>query len=198
MTLLGLAGGIGSGKSYIAHLLSTNLGIPVYDSDSHAKQLNNTDPFIRKGLTQMAGPQVYGADGQLQRHVLAHYIFSDPSHAAQVNALVHPAVWADFQQWAATQHSPIVALESGILFESGFASHMHRILLVDAPTEVRVARAMQRDKATREQILARIAQQHTAQYLDQCDWVITNHQATDQQLLQQLASIKEQIETQHI
>ena len=106
MKLLGITGGIGSGKSYVSRLLSEHWGIPVYDCDAAAKRLEEDDAQLRSALTQLAGPQVYDAEGHLQRRVLAAYIFGDATHAQAVNALVHPTVRRDLEQWLARQTAP--------------------------------------------------------------------------------------------
>ena len=99
MKRLGITGGIGSGKSYIANMLRDELRVPVYDCDARAKCLNEEDPQIREALTELVGPEVY-RDGRLVKPVLAAYLFQDESHAAQVNAIVHPATATDLICWA--------------------------------------------------------------------------------------------------
>ena len=92
MTLLGITGGIGSGKSFVARLLTRHFGVPVYDCDAAAKRLENDDPALRAALTSVVGPEVYDAQsGKLVRPVLARFLFADEEHAAVVNHIVHPA-----------------------------------------------------------------------------------------------------------
>ena len=190
MILLGITGGIGSGKSYISRLLTKHFGIPVYDCDSQAKRLNDEDPTIRQQLIALVGPHVYAPSGHLQKEALANYLFADAQHAARVNAIIHPAVMADLRNWASQQQSRVVAVESAILYESGFNNAVDYVLFVDAPSEIRLRRAMQRDSAQRPQIEARMAQQHTCENLSRADFVIENDGATnDQQLVCQLAQI---------
>lgn len=159
MKRLGVTGGIGAGKSYVCRLLADSYGLPVYDCDREAKRLNQEDPYIRQRLLEMVGSGVYAADGTLNRPLLASYIFGHPSHLQAVNALVHPRVMADFLQWADRQEAPVVVMESAILHSSGFARKMDRVLCVDAPMELRIARVMERDHCSREQVLARIHSQ---------------------------------------
>lgn len=190
MILLGITGGIGSGKSYISRLLTKHFGIPVYDCDSQAKRLNDEDPTIRQQLIALVGPHVYDPSGHLQKEALANYLFADAQHAARVNAIIHPAVMADLRNWASQQQSRVVAVESAILYESGFNNAVDYVLFVDAPSEIRLRRAMQRDSAQRPQIEARMAQQHTCENLSRADFVIENDgAANDQQLVCQLAQI---------
>ncbi len=159
MIKLAITGGIGSGKSYVARQMSQLLGIPVYDSDSNAKRLNEESPRIHQGLTDMVGCDVYDADGHLNKSMLASFIFANEENARKVNALVHPIVMEDFLCWASRQTTPVVAIETALLAESGIDKVVDKVIRVDAPLETRILRAMQRDGATREQILARMARQ---------------------------------------
>lgn len=158
---IGITGGIGSGKSYVSAILSSQFGIPVYNCDAEAKRLNNESTEIREALIQLVGPQVYAPDGTLQKAILAAYLFASAEHASQVNAIVHPVVARDFQQWADSQSGtmPIVAMESAILLESGFDRLVDIVINVSAPHELCLSRAMQRDGATRQAIEQRMAQQ---------------------------------------
>ena len=186
MIRLGITGGIGSGKSYVARLLSDELGVPVFDCDAQAKRLSDEDPLIREALTRLVGPQVYDC-GRLVRPVLAAYLFQSEEHAAKVNAIIHPAVHAHFLRWQQEHEGqPLVALESAILYESGFNRFVDRILFVRASEPLRIQRAMQRDGASRQQIEQRISRQHAQLYEPLADYVIDNEAATRAELLSQL------------
>ena len=193
MILFGITGGIGSGKSYVAHLLHSHWDIPVYDCDAEARRLENEDPLLREALVKAVGPEVYDAQsGQLVRPVLARFLFADDENAAVVNRIVHPAVQRDLRRWAESQPSRLLAVESAILYESGFDVMVDRVIFVNAPLEVRLQRAMQRDGASREQIAARMARQDSARYLKNAHYLIHNGAyATEQDLLDQLALIPE-------
>ena len=134
------------------------LGIPVYNCDNEAKRLNNTHPTIRKELCELVGKDLY-PDGILDKASLAAYLFASPEHAAQVNAIVHPTVMDDFQQWKSRQDSPWVGIESAILYESNFAHLADKVIAVYAPEQLRIARARRRDNAPAEAIRQRIARQ---------------------------------------
>jgi dephospho-CoA kinase len=188
MKRLGITGGIGSGKSYIADMLRNELRVPVYDCDARAKCLNEEDPQIREALTELVGPEVY-RDGRLVKPVLAAYLFQDESHAAQVNAIVHPAVHRDFLRWEQEQDAGLVALESAILYESGFHRFMDKVLFVRASEPLRIRRAMERDGASREQIEQRIRMQHTQDFESQADYVIDNENTSRSDLIFQLEKI---------
>ena len=182
---IGITGGIGSGKSYVSNLLRQKFDIPVYDCDAEAKRLTTTDEEIRRKLIQLVGPEVY--DGQeLNRKRLADYLFADPEHASKVNAIIHPTVLEDFRLWANRQPESIVALESAILYESGFNEYVDYVLFVDAPEEIRLKRAMQRDTAPEEKIRARMQMQHPELHRKQADIIIDNSTEDDTKLLVQL------------
>lgn len=158
MFRIGITGGIGSGKSYVAALLAGE-GIPVYDTDREARRLMVESADIRAGLCALLGEKAFCRDGSLNRPAIAAYLFAAPSHAEQVNRIVHPVVKEDFCRWVAQKSVPLVAMECAILYESGFDRLVDRVLLVHAPAEVRLARAMRRDGATEAQVKARMALQ---------------------------------------
>lgn len=161
MKTLGITGGIGSGKSYVSHILSSQYGIPVYDCDTEAKRLNEESGSIRQALQQLVGPDVYDAQGHLRKANLAQYLFQGPEYQQAVNAIIHPVVRQDFHQWSQRQDSPIVAFESAILLESGFSDLADAILTVTAPIELRIQRAVRRDGTTAELVERRIRLQTT-------------------------------------
>lgn len=157
MKKLGITGGIGSGKTYVCQLLQQR-GIPVYHCDDEAKRLMTQSPVIRQQLTQLIGIDAY-IGHELNKPRIAQYLFASEDHAAQVNAIVHPVVKQDFLLWATRQDHPIVIQECALLFETGFQDTVDITIEVYAPLPLRLQRAMQRDQATSEQILARMAQQ---------------------------------------
>ena len=169
---IGITGGIGSGKSYVCHILAQQLGVPCYDCDREAKRLMHASPELRQQLQALVGAEVYDADGPLD--IMSRYLFADAAHAARVNAIVHPAVKADFLAWAAQQTTDVL-MESAILVEAGFRDVVDYLVVVDAPLELRIERAMQRDGASRQQVEARIRQQLPAEELrKQADFIVLN------------------------
>lgn len=179
MIRLGITGGIGSGKSYVAHLLEEK-GFPLYDTDREAKRLTLTHPRIREALSTLLGTEVYQADGTLNKPLLASYLFSSPEHAEQINGIIHPCVYEDFQAWAHRQEeagAKVVMMESAILFESGFQKTVDYVVMVYAPLELRIKRAMQRDSASEAQIRARIsAQMDDEEKKRKADYVLYNEE----------------------
>lgn len=154
MYKVGITGGIGSGKSSVCKMLASR-GVPIYDSDSRAKQLMTTDEELMGHIAQCFGADVY-ADGVLNRKVLAARVFSDKEALAELNSMVHPAVMRDFERWAEEQQTTYVVMESAIIFEAGLDDRLDAVVAVMAPRSLRLERAMQRDKASREQIEERM------------------------------------------
>ena len=157
MYKVGITGGIGSGKSTVCAILA-EFGVAVYDSDSSAKRLMNEDNTLRERLVERFGGEVYCVEG-LNRIYLAERVFGNPEELKALNAIVHPAVMDDFDRWALEQEGSYVVLESAILFEASLDRRVDVSVAVMAPEELRIERAMQRDGAQREQIVARMNNQ---------------------------------------
>lgn len=157
MFKVGLTGGIGSGKSKVAELLS-NRGVAVYDSDSRAKALMANDEALRAELVETFGAECY-TDVGLNRAWLAERVFNNEEELRRLNAIVHPAVMRDFAAWAEIQEGDYVIMESAILLEAGLESHVDVVVAVMAPKELRLQRAMQRDGASEAQIEERMRNQ---------------------------------------
>ena len=173
MKVIGLTGGIGSGKSTIARLFAA-LGIAVYDSDTEAKKLINTSAEIKKRIVEVFGAEAY-AEGVYNRAYIADIVFRNPDKLAVLNSIVHPVLADDFNQWVALQTSPYVIKEAAILFESGSYKNCDFIITVTAPETLRISRCMSRDGSTEAQVRARMAQQWTdAQRIALSDAVIEN------------------------
>lgn len=191
--IIGITGGIGSGKSYVSAFLKERFGIPVYDCDSEAKRLTASDPEIQEKLTALVGKDVF-QNGELNRQLLANFLFADLENASEVNAIIHPTVLRDFRKWVEQkQELPAVALESAILYESGFDACADTILFVDAPEDVRLGRAMLRDTATEEKIRARMKMQSPELNRLRADFIIDNSQTDNPLLLKQLNAVLEKM-----
>ena len=157
MIKIGITGGIGSGKSVVASLFQL-LGVPVYIADEESKRLTNQSMTIRRQLIAHYGEAIYTAEG-LNKPLLAAKIFQDPAQRRIVNGIIHPEVKHHFEAWAAQQETPLCAIESAILFESGFDQVVDTHLMVYAPKALRIERATARDAASREAIQQRIESQ---------------------------------------
>lgn len=184
MKTIGITGGIGTGKSFVCGIFR-ELGYAVYDSDSRAKALMVEHPGIRNGLVQAFGPEAYDAAGNLNRSFIAKAVFGNEAMLAKLNGLVHPAVARDTLKWQqqlqSSSYAKLFALkEAAILFESGANRGLDGVIVVTAPPEVRIARVMQRDGITREQVLKRMASQMPQEELvKHADFVIVNDGLAD-------------------
>jgi dephospho-CoA kinase len=159
MIKIGITGGIGSGKSIVATLLSC-YGVPLFIADIESKKLVNHSPTIKEQLISLFGTSIYTPQG-VDRAQLAGYIFSDATLLNQVNKIIHPEVNNAFMQWAEVQHTPVVAMESAILFESGFNHFVDVTLTVQASEALRIQRAALRDNCHVDIIKQRMQHQST-------------------------------------
>jgi dephospho-CoA kinase len=142
--LIGLTGGIGSGKSTVAKIFSI-LGIPIYYADDRAKWLMAFDEELKQQILTHFGPESYSEDGSLNRSYLAGTVFSDEEKVRIINSLVHPAVKKDFEKWVGQQNSPYVLKEAALLFETGSYKELDKTINVSAPLKIRVSRVLMRD-----------------------------------------------------
>ncbi|WP_298223004.1 dephospho-CoA kinase [Flavobacterium sp.] len=182
--IIGLTGGIGSGKTTIAQYFKS-LGIPVYIADDEAKKMLDV-PTIQKEIKETFGEVVF-ENGAISRPKLASVVFENPEKLKVLNGIIHPAVKEHFKDWF-VQHSnnPIVIREAAILFESGSYLDCDKIITVVAPLETRIQRVLSRDKTTREAVLNRIKNQWTDEMrIAKSDFVIENND---------LSNAKEQVD----
>lgn len=157
MKRIGLTGGIGSGKSFVADLL-TKLGYPVYYSDSRSKELTKSNPTIREGLIAMFGEEVFKEEG-LNTTLIAEKMFQDDALRLRINQLIHPIVRKDFEEWVSKQDKDLVFNEAAILFETGAYKTLDATILVYAPESLKIERVMRRENCSKEEVLARMNKQ---------------------------------------
>ena len=157
MKIIGLTGGIGSGKSTVANMFK-ELGVPVYNSDERAKYLMNTSLDIKRQLIKLLGEEAYKGD-KLNRSFIAEKVFSNTNLLAELNGIVHPIVRNDFIDWTKKQDYSYVIQETALLFENKAQDLYDSIILVTAPKETRIIRVVDRDKSSREQVIARMKNQ---------------------------------------
>lgn len=173
MIKVGITGGIGSGKSTLCRLLEER-GAVVYYSDDRAKELMHSSVSLRAALLAEFGDRVY-SDGVLNRAWLADEVFRKPERLAALNAIVHPAVMADFQAWAEEQEAPYVILESAILFSANLEKYVDCTVALLSPLELRVERASKRDGSDSEAIRRRIeAQMSDDELAKRADYCLVN------------------------
>ncbi|HBB93613.1 MAG: dephospho-CoA kinase [Bacteroidetes bacterium GWF2_49_14] len=158
MLIVGLTGGMGSGKSLISSVFKI-LGVPVFDADQEARILTETDPVIKNQLLQWLGPE-YFSDGMLVRPKVAGMVFHDKEALNRLNGIVHPRVRDRFTTWSEYHRDkPYVIHEAAILFESGFYRTMDTNILIVCPEEIRVQRVARRDGTNEDQVRARLKNQ---------------------------------------
>jgi dephospho-CoA kinase len=171
--IIGLTGGIGSGKTTVAnHFIAA--GIPVYIADDEASKIMQSPEILRE-IEKIFGSVIFKNE-VLNRQKLAEIVFSNSDKLKQLNAIIHPAVKKHFGNWILNyKNSPFVIYETAILFESGSYKDCDKIITVTAPLETRIERVIQRDKTSRENVLKRIKMQWTDdQRLGKSDFVIEN------------------------
>lgn len=178
---VGITGGIGSGKSTVCQLFRL-LGIPVYSADERAKELMAVDPTLKSQILGAFGEESYLPNGNLNRNFLAEKVFSDAEKLKKINSLVHPVVGKDFTQWAENQSAPYLLKETALLFETGAAKELDRVINVSSPLKIRMARILSRDRHRNEEQVNQIINQQLPdeQKNDLADFVIKN---TDNKLL---------------
>jgi dephospho-CoA kinase len=173
-TMIGLTGGIGSGKSVVAKIFST-MGIPVFNADETAKMMMQSNPEMKAKLIEQFGSSIYDASG-LQKEKLASIVFNDSFQLQLLNAIVHPMTIQAAKDWAAKQTSPYVIKEAALIFESGAADGLFKVIGVTAPLSLRIHRVMQRDGVSKEQVEARMQHQISDTIkMRLCDYVIQNN-----------------------
>jgi dephospho-CoA kinase len=179
MLKIGITGGIGSGKTTVAKVFEV-LGIPVYNADLAAKRLMNEDALLKEKIKQQFGAAVYKND-RLDNRYLAQIVFSSEEKLERLNSIVHPATINDANAWMLKQSTPYTLKEAALLFESGAAELLDYVIGVTAPAPLRLHRVMQRDNASREEVMARMNKQMDEEIkMKLCNFIITND---EQQLL---------------
>ena len=171
--IIGLTGGIGSGKTTVANYFK-ELGVPVYIADDAAKEVMQSEAILYD-IRKTFGDTIFDK-GILIREKLASIVFTNSEKLQQLNAIVHPAVAQHFKTWLSNyQQSPFIIYESAILFESGGDQKCDKIITVTAPEAIRIERVIGRDSTTKEQVLQRINSQWTdAKRIEKSDFVIEN------------------------
>jgi len=170
---VGLTGGIGSGKSTVAQIFEV-LGIPVYYADIAAKRLMNEDADLRSAITTIFGKQAY-ANSILDRKYISSIDFSDPTKLELLNSIVHPATKKDGEAWMHQQTSPYAIHEAALIFEAKVSERLDQVIGVSSPIELRIKRAVERDKVSRDEVLKRMDQQlDEGLKMSKCDFVLIN------------------------
>jgi len=188
MLKIGITGGIGSGKTTVCKMFEI-LGIPVYYADTRAKALMTEDPNLVAQIKDLLGKKVYQKNGSLDRQRIAKIVFNDKEKLAKLNALVHPAVAVDGENWHQSQKDvPYTLKEAALLVESGSYKSMDYLISVWAPKELRIERVQIRDNSSRAEVEARIDKQMPEiEKLKAADLVIINDEKSS--LIEQVVRI---------
>ncbi|MBR4483323.1 MAG: dephospho-CoA kinase [Paludibacteraceae bacterium] len=204
--VIGVTGGIGSGKTYFCKLLEM-ASLPVFYSDTEAKRIMDEDFSVKTAITELLGEEAYTvvaytADSvpveKLDRKYVAKKIFSDPDMREKINAIVHPAVFKAFNVWQEKQESNVTVIESAILFECGLDKYVDKTIVVAAPLDLRIKRLKERDNMSDEEIKRRMASQaDESSKLRRADVIIKNGPDDDvnRQIFTLLKSIQEELFT---
>jgi dephospho-CoA kinase len=179
--IIGLTGGIGSGKSVISNQLR-QMGYSVYDTDSEAKRLIMEDVHVREQIEHLFGKDVY-RNGVYQTAMVAQQVFANPSLLARLNAIVHPAVHQDIIRWVSKQNSPsfkkgkgvsLLFIECAILYQAGIDQFCDKVVAVTAPEQVRLERVIARDHSDKERVHARMRVQDVDKDMLCADIILNN------------------------
>ena len=172
--IVGLTGGIGSGKTTVAEMFKS-FGVPVYNADEEAKILMQNSDAIKHELIDLLSESCY-TDGQLNRSYIASQVFADKRLLQKINAIVHPKVAAHFQEWFSNQNAPYIIKEVAILFETKSQHLFDFIITVTAPIETRIQRVMDRDQKTKKEVMSVINNQlPDLEKINQSNFVIYNN-----------------------
>ena len=191
MKKIGLTGGIGVGKTFVADIFQ-KMGYTVFSADTEAKKCMQESKDLKSTVIQNFGDEMY-KNGVLQKEKLANIVFNDSEKLNELNQLVHPFVQLEFENWCKNQTSKFVIKEAAILFESRANKGLDAVICVSSPMEVRIKRVMERDKSSREKVMKRIAMQMPQETKEKLsDFVIINTE--NEKILPQILSVCKKIE----
>jgi dephospho-CoA kinase len=173
MLKIGLTGGIGSGKTTVAHIFEV-LGIPVFYADDAAKRLMNEDENLKQQIIGHFGEESY-VDGKLNRSYLSDIVFSDAEKTKLINSIIHPATIANAELWMNKQIAPYAIKEAALIFEAAAEKYLDLVIGVQTPLHLRIQRVMQRDNITEEAVQTRMQKQmNEDEKMSRCNFVIVN------------------------
>ncbi|KAB1064305.1 dephospho-CoA kinase [Salibacter halophilus] len=171
--IVGVTGGIGSGKSTVCRIFQS-FGIPIYDADQRAKALYVESDDVKAAVIDLLGEKAYKND-KPDRDYIAKVVFDDKSKLEKLNGIIHPAVKKDFENWYHSQNTTYVIKEAAIMIESGSYKQCDKLILVTAPKELRIKRVVERDKVSAEEVEKRMSNQMTDDEKRAfCDYEILN------------------------
>ena len=178
MKIIGLTGGIGSGKSTVLELFKI-LGVKTYSADESAKKLVNTDPYLINLIKSSFGENIYDK-GQLNSKKLSKIVFEDTEKIKLLNSIIHTVVAKDFKLFLNSNNEDYIVKEAAIIFETKSENNYDKIIFIQSPLEIRIERVINRDNISREEVMKRINNQLDENLIiDKCDYVIRNENKED-------------------
>jgi len=178
MKIIGLTGGIGSGKSTVLELFKI-IGVKTYSADESAKKLVNTDPNLINLIKSSFGNNIYDK-GSLNTRKLSKIVFEDTEKLKLLNSIIHPAVARDFKLFLNSINEDYIVKEAAIIFETKSENNYDKIIFIQSPLEIRIERVIMRDNISREEVMKRINNQLDENLIiDKCDYVISNENKED-------------------
>lgn len=183
MKIIGLTGGIATGKSQVSSILS-ELGAMVIDADIVAREVVQKGLPAWQQLKDTFGEEYFLSNGELNRRKLGQLVFSHPDELAKLNSITHPAIKAKIEErindLKVQGYNGIVVVDAALLLEAGWETMVDQVWVVDAPMEKRIERLMNRDNLTRDQALSRINSQMSQQErIAKADKIIYNNSDID-------------------
>ncbi len=180
MKKIGITGGIGCGKTTATKVFSL-LGVPIYNADERSKTILNSSPSVIEKVKQQFGDDIYETSG-INRKKLAAIVFNNPELLIQLNAILHPAVFDDFDNWCLLHHNePYILKEAALIFETILHQKLEKIIVITAPEKLRINRVMKRDGLTQDEVEKRIQNQMSEkEKVERANFVIYND---EQQLI---------------
>lgn len=188
--IVGVTGGIGSGKSMVCRIFQS-FGIPVYDADQRAKALYIESENVKSQVIELLGERAYKSD-KPDKEYIANQVFGDNSKLEKLNQIIHPAVKSDFEDWYHSQNTTYVIKEAAIMIESGSYKQCYKLILVTAPKELRIKRVVERDNTSADEVEKRMSNQMTDdEKRAYCDFEILND--GNSSLIEQVRDIHRQL-----
>ena len=173
---IGITGGIGTGKSLVCRIFQC-FGVPVYDADSHAKELMTTDGILISNIKKEFGELSYNTDGSLNRNYLSSRVFNDAEQLKKLNQLVHPRVAIDYKRWVDNKvGAQYILKEAALLFEAGSNQQLDKVIVVTAPETLRIQRVLKRDRHRTEAQVKSIVenQMPEEEKMRRADFIVSN------------------------
>jgi dephospho-CoA kinase len=193
MQKIGITGSIGSGKSIVCKIFE-QLGVPIYNADERAKILMISNAEIIAKVKLLFGNESYSETGELNRKHLSDIAFNNKNLLTQLNQIVHPIVFKDFDNWLLEKEQlniKYILKEAALMFETDSYKKLDKFIVVTAPMELRISRTMQRDSILKEQVLSRMNNQLSQEEkLAKADYEIINNEQTS--LIEQVFSLHQQ------